>query len=57
MRERVEINWHLWDSEEALMYIEEMMKIGLPCRINFISENEWILLSNRFGAFVERGRV
>ena len=57
MRERVEINWHLWDREEALMYIEEMMKIGLPCRINFISENEWILLSNRFGAFVERGRV
>lgn len=54
----VVINWPLWGKKnDAVNYIDEMVKIGLLCRINHISDSEWDLIAAKFGEFVEGGEA
>lgn len=55
-REIVVINWALWKCPyKAWEYIEEMIRIGLPCRIDNVSDKDWEILYKDLGDNIKRG--
>lgn len=56
VRNIVVLNWHLWQcKQQGKEYIAEMLGLGLSCRIDRISDEEWESLTSEFGQSIERG--